>query len=93
MNYNKQRYEKSHAKICAMSNMYIDGHSTGEIAKVFECSQQNVCFLLQEEYGKDWKDVLKSRRETLKRHPWKRRGYRVHVPYVLIIPSIPSQEW
>ena len=59
----KLREAKRHAKICAMSNMYIDGHSTGEIANMFECSQQNVCDLLQKEYGKCWKELLKSRRE------------------------------
>ncbi len=89
-NRRKQREEKSHAKILEIANMYIDGYSTSEIADKFKCSHQNVCFLLQKEYGKDWKELLKSRRETLERYPWRKKSYRVPVPCVL---TVPSQEW
>ena len=52
---------KRRSKILVMTNMYIDGRSTAEIAYSFECSLQNVCDLFQKEYGKDWKEILKSK--------------------------------
>ena len=44
-----------------MTNMYIAGHTTAEIAYSFECTYQHVCFLFRKEYGENWKEILKSK--------------------------------
>ena len=57
----EKREEKRRAKILVMTNMYIAGHTTAEIAYSFECTYQHICLLFRKEYGENWKEILKSK--------------------------------